>query len=104
MTSMALDRDLRWTWSKPTSHRKFVAVYEVGMKYEHLKRERVLHKKRTEITPNPKCLRVVFHSMVRTNGKPAPTPSVAGSVKHKLGDKRVQTLLWNCWKPAALVN
>ena len=60
MISMALDRDPRWTWSKPTSHRKIRfpiwTVYEVGMTCEHLKRERVLHCDRTEITPNPKIL------------------------------------------------
>ena len=36
---------------------KIWTVYEVGMKYEHLKRERVLHDDKTEITPNPKYLR-----------------------------------------------
>ena len=29
-------------------------VNEVGMRYEHLKRERVLHKDKTQTTPNPK--------------------------------------------------
>ena len=53
------------------------------MKYEHLKRERVLHNDRAEITPNPKYLRVVLHSMGLTNCRPAPMPNVAGSVKHK---------------------
>ena len=56
------------------------------MKYEHLNRERVLHNDKTEITPNPKYLRVVLHSMEQTNCKPAPTPSVVRSVKHKPDD------------------
>ena len=41
---------------------------------------------RTEITPNPKDLRVVLHSMGLANCKPAPTPSAAGSIKHKPDD------------------
>ena len=56
------------------------------MRYEHLKRGRVLHNDRTEITPNTKYLRVVLHSMEMTNCKPLPTPSVPGSAKHKLDD------------------
>ena len=36
--------------------------------------------------PNPKYLRVVLHSMGLANCKPAPTPSVAGSVKQKPDD------------------
>ena len=59
---------------------------EVGMRYEHLKRERVLHNDRTEIVPNPKFLRAVLPSMEPTNCKPAATPSVAGSVKQKPTD------------------
>ena len=61
-------------------------VYEMGMRYEHLKRERVLHNDRTEIVPNPKNLRVVLHSKGLANCKPAPTPSVAGPVKQKSDD------------------
>ena len=61
-------------------------VYDVGMRYEHLKRERLLHNDRTEVTPKPKYLRVVVHSMGLTNVKPAPTPSTAGSAKHKPDD------------------
>ena len=56
------------------------------MKYEHLEHERVLHNDKTEITPNPKYLRVVLHCMRLTNCKPAPTPSAAGSVKHTPDD------------------
>ena len=56
------------------------------MKYEHLKRERVLNKDKNGITPNPTYLRVVLRSMGLTTCKPAPTPSVGGSVKHKLDD------------------
>ena len=33
---------------------KIWTVYEVGMRYEHLKRERLLHDDRTQIVPNPK--------------------------------------------------
>ena len=62
---------------------KIWTVYEVDTKYEHLKRERVLHNDRTEITPNPKYLGVVLHSTRLTSCKPAPTPSVTGSVKHE---------------------
>ena len=61
-------------------------VHDVGMNYEHLMRERVLHNDKTEITPNPKHLRVVLHSVELTNCRPAPTPSVGGSVKHKPDD------------------
>ena len=53
----ALDRDQRWTWSKPTSHRtsffKIWTVHEVGMRYEHVNHERVLHNSRTEVVLNP---------------------------------------------------
>ena len=56
------------------------------MKYEHLKRERMLHNDKTQMTPKPKNLRVVLRSMELTRCKPAPTPSVAGSVKHKPDD------------------
>ena len=35
---------------------KVRTVYEMGMRYEHLKRERVLHEDRTEIVPNPTVL------------------------------------------------
>ena len=56
-------------------------VYDINMRYEHLKRERVLHEDRTEIVPNPRYLRVVLHSMGLATCKRAPTPSVAGSVK-----------------------
>ena len=55
-------------------------VYEMGTRYEHLKRERVLHEDRTEIVPNPKYLRVVLRSMGLTTCKPAPAPSVTESV------------------------
>ena len=61
-------------------------VYEVGMRYEHLKRERVLHNDTTEITPNQKFVIVVLHSMVLTNCTPTPTPTVVGSVKHEPDD------------------
>ena len=56
-------------------------LYETGMRYEHLKRERVLHEDRTEIVPKPMYLRVVLRSMGLTTCKLAPAPSVAGSVK-----------------------
>ena len=65
---------------------KIWTLHEVGVRYEHLERERVLHNDRTEIVPNPKYLRVVLHSMALTNCEPAPTPSGAGSVKQKPGD------------------
>ena len=32
---------------------KIWTVHDMGRKYEHLKRERVLHNDKTEITPNP---------------------------------------------------
>ena len=91
MISMALDRDPRRTWSKPTSHRKSVSnpVFEEGMRYEPFKRERVLHNDRIEIVPNPKHFGVALQSTVLTNCKQAPTPSVAGSVKQKLDDDAV---------------
>ena len=62
---------------------KVWTVNEVGMEYEHLKRERVLHNDRTEIAPYPKFLRVVLHSMGLTNCRPAPTLIIAGPVKQK---------------------
>ena len=65
---------------------KIWTVHEVGMNYEHLKRERVVCNDGTEIVPNAKHLRVVLHSTELTNCKPAPTPSVVGSVKHKPDD------------------
>ena len=61
---------------------KIWTVFAMGMKYEQLKRERVLHNEKTEIAPNP-----MLHRMGLTNCKPAPTPSVAGCVKRKhVGD------------------
>ena len=66
-----------------TSRFKVRTVYDMGMRYEHLKRERVLHEDRTEIVPNPKYLRVVLHSIGLTNCTAAPTPNVAGSVTKK---------------------
>ena len=60
---------------------KVRTVYETGMRYEHLKRERVLHGDRTEIVPSPKYLRAVLRSMGLTNFNSAPIPSAAGSVK-----------------------
>ena len=65
---------------------KIWTLNEVGMVYERLERERLLHNDRTEIVPNPDYLRVVLHSMGLTNCKPAPTPSVAGSVTQKPDD------------------
>ena len=65
---------------------KIWTLNEVGVRYERLERERVLHNDRIELVPNPKYLRVVLHSMSLTNCKPAPTPSGAGSVKQKPGD------------------
>ena len=35
----------------------------MGMRYELLKRERVLHEDRTEIVPSPKYLKAVLRSM-----------------------------------------
>ena len=61
---------------------KIWTVFKVG-RYGHFRRDRVLRKDRTEITPNQKKMRVVLHSMGLTNCKPAPTPSEAGSVKQK---------------------
>ena len=58
MISVAPDRDPRWTWFKPISHRESDSKSRqcAGwvMKYEHPWRERVLHNDKTEITPNPK--------------------------------------------------
>ena len=61
-------------------------VYEVGMKFKHFKRERVLHDDRIEIVPNLKHFGVVLQSTVLTNCKQAPTPSAVGSVKQKFDD------------------
>ena len=89
MISMAPDRDLRWTCSDQLFTENPIQNLDnvpSGHEKKHLKRERVLHYDRTEITPNPKYLRVVSHSMELTNCKPAPMPSVGRSVKHKLYD------------------
>ena len=76
--------DLVQTNFSQKDHFKIWTVYEVGMIYEHVKCERVLHDDRTYIVPNSKCFGVVLQSMVLTNCKQAPTPSVAGFVKQKL--------------------
>ena len=60
---------------------KVRTVYDIGMRYEHLKRKRVLHEDRTEIVPNPKYLIVVLYSMGLKTCKRAPAPSVVRSVK-----------------------
>ena len=80
--------DLHATGPGPAQKIRFKiwTVYEEGVRYEHLKRERVLHNDKTQITPNLKCLRVVLHSMGLTTCKSAPTPSTAGSAKHKPDD------------------
>ena len=82
MISMAFDRDPRWTWSKPTFHRKTISksgqCTKWGMRYEHIKCERVLHDDNTCIVPNSKCFGGELQSMVLTNSKQTPTPSVAG--------------------------
>ena len=87
MISTDLDRDRRWTWSKTilsqTFRFKIWTVFEVALRYEHLKRKRVFHDDRTE---NVLYLRVVLHGMELTNCKPAPTPREAGSVKQKPDD------------------
>ena len=70
--------DLVQTNFSQKDHFKIWTVYEVGMRYEHVKCERVLHDDRTYIVPNSKCFGVVFQSIVLTNCKQAPTPSVAG--------------------------
>ena len=81
--------DLRGTGPRPaldlvqTNLSQIWTVHVVG---DHLKRERVLHNDKTEITPNHKFLRVVLHSMGLTNCKPTPTPSVVGCVKHRSYD------------------
>ena len=41
----------------------------------------MLYNDRTEIVPNARYLRQRMHSMELTKCRPAPTPSVAGSVK-----------------------
>ena len=46
---------------------KVWTLNEVGVRYERLERERVLHNDRTEIVPNPEHLRVVLHSMALAN-------------------------------------
>ena len=69
---------------------------DVGMRYEHPKRERVLHNDRTQITPNQKYLRVVLHTMGLTNCKPAPSPSVAGSVQQKPDDDDADLDMQEC--------
>ena len=84
LISTAPDRDL--TNLSQKIRFKIWTVYEVGTRYEHLKCGRVLHNNKSEITPKPKFLRVVLHSMGLPNSKPALTPSVAGSVKHKPDD------------------
>ena len=76
--------DLVQTNFSQKDHFKIWTVYEVGMSYEHVKCERVLHDDRTYIVPNSKCFGVVLQSMVLTNCKQAPTPSVVGFVKQKL--------------------
>ena len=90
MISMALDRDRRWICSEPVSSQtlrfKILTVNEVGMRYEQVERERVLHNDRTEFVPNPTYLRVVLHGMELAKRKPAPTPSEAGCVKPKPDD------------------
>ena len=68
---------------------KIWTVYEVGMKVQHFKRERVLHDERIEIVPNPKHFGVALQSTVLTNCKQAPTPSAVGSVKQKFDDGAV---------------
>ena len=73
--------DLVRTNLSQTIRFKVRTVYDMGMRYEHLKRERVLHEDRTEIVPNSKYLRVVLYSMGLAICKPAPAPSVARSVK-----------------------
>ena len=70
--------DLIQTNFSQKDHFKIWTVYEVRMRYEHVKCERVLHDDRTYIVPNSKCFGVVLQSMVLTNCKQAPTPSVAG--------------------------
>ena len=80
------------------------------MKYEHLKRERVLHNDKTETKPNLYYLRVVLHCMELTSCKPAPTPSEAGSVKQQLDDdadldmQECSLYRGICWKTAVPVN
>ena len=85
MISMALDRDRRWTWFKPTFQKKIrfkiSTVYEVSMRYE-----RVLYNDRSEIVPQATKLRGVLHSKELTNCKTAPSPSDAGSVKQRPDD------------------
>ena len=68
---------------------KIWTVYEEGMRYEHFKRERVLHNDMIEIVPNPKHFGVVLQSTLLTNCKQAPTPSVVGFVKQKFDDGAV---------------
>ena len=93
MISMAPDRDLHWNLVQTNLSQKIRfktwTFYEVGMNFEHLKRERVLHSDNTEITPNPKYLRAVLHSMRLTNCKPAPTPSASNT-------NLMTMLTWTC--------
>ena len=42
---------------------KVWTVYEIGIRYEHLKRKRVLHNDRTEVAPKPKYLRILIFTM-----------------------------------------
>ena len=86
-THMAFDRD-QTNFSQKMRF-KIWTVYEVGMKFKHFKRERVLHDDRIEIVPNPKHFGVVLQSTVLTNCKQAPTPSAVGSVKQKFDDGAV---------------
>ena len=73
--------DLHGTWPKPTPSNIWT-VNEIGTRYEHLQRERVLYNDRTKRKIPEGC--VAQHG--RTNCKLAPTPSVVGSVKQKPGD------------------
>ena len=53
MAALALVR----TNLSQTKRSKLWTVYEMGMRYEHLKREQVLYGDRSENVPNPKYLR-----------------------------------------------
>ena len=50
-----------------TNRFKVRTAYDMRMRYDHLKRERVLRVGRTEIVPNPKYLRAVLRSIGLTN-------------------------------------
>ena len=52
---LALDL-VRINFSQDESFQCFGTVYEMGMRYEHLKRERCLQEDRTEIVAQPKVL------------------------------------------------